>query len=190
MRGYAILITVVAHLGPIMLSEHRHYLTYFWLGGGVDLFFCISGFVIAKGMLKEKRNEFLLIYIPFLIRRFFRLWPAAFFWTLMVLLLSIFLNQRGSFDSFENNFITAVSAWFNVVNFRMVSCLYLSYGDCSIVASPLRIYWSLSLEEQFYFVFPILLFFLGDRRLAILISIAAVIQFFLYRPWPSPTWFF
>ncbi|WP_137885664.1 acyltransferase [Pseudomonas sp. 2FE] len=188
LRGYAILITVAAHFGFLVLPL-APYLEYFWLGGGVDLFFCISGFVIARGLFKRREHGFLAFYLPFLIRRLFRLWPAAVFWSVVVLILSIFFNKSGSFGSFESNLITAVASWVQVVNFKMVSCLHYEFAECS-VASPLRIYWSLSLEEQFYFVFPIFLFFLGNKKVAILAVLLAVVQIFLYRPWPSPLWFF
>ncbi|AXM95950.1 acyltransferase family protein [Pseudomonas plecoglossicida] len=188
LRGYAILLTVIAHLEPLVLplSAYTH---YFWLGGGVDLFFCISGFVIARGLLAKRESNFIRFYVPFLVRRFFRLWPAALFWSLVVLFLSFAYNQRNSFDTFEHNVLAAVAAWLQVENFRMVSCLYTEYVQCT-AASPLRIYWSLSLEEQFYFIFPVLLFFLGNRKIAILAAALAVSQMFLHRPWPSPLWFF
>ena len=188
LRGYAVLITILAHFGVLVL-QLAPYLDYFWLGGGVDLFFCISGFVIARGLLEKKEKKFLDFYLPFLIRRIFRLWPAAIFWSLVILLLSLFFNKHGSFDTFESNLLTAIASWVQVVNFKMVSCLYLEISQCS-AASPLRIYWSLSLEEQFYFIFPILLFFLGNRKIAVLAALMAVAQIFLYRPWPSPLWFF
>lgn len=188
LRGYAILITIFAHLAPL-LPHMEPYLVYFWLGGGVDLFFCISGFVIARVLFERERSSFLEFYLPFLIKRVFRLWPAAIFWSLIVLLLSLFFNARGSFDTFENNLFMAVVAWFQVVNFQMIFSLYFDLSQV-VVSSPLRIYWSLSLEEQFYLVFPVLLFFLGNRKIAVLALFLAMAQLFLYRPWPSPLWFF
>lgn len=188
LRGYAILITIFAHLGAL-LPHAEPYLVYFWLGGGVDLFFCISGFVIARGLFEREESSFFGFYLPFLIKRVFRLWPAAIFWSLVVLLLSLLFNERGSFDTFENNLFMAVAAWFQVVNFKMIFSLYYDFSQV-VIASPLRIYWSLSLEEQFYLVFPVLLFFLGNRKIAILALFLAVVQLFLYRPWPSPLWFF
>ncbi|CAN1599922.1 acyltransferase family protein [Pseudomonas mediterranea] len=188
LRGYAILLTVIAHLEPLVLTLNP-YLHYFWLGGGVDLFFCISGFVIAKGLLLKRDESFIRFYAPFLVRRCFRLWPAALFWSLAVLVISLIYNERKSFDTFENNLLSAVAAWLQVENFRMVSCLYSGYAQCT-AASPIRIYWSLSLEEQFYFIFPVLLFFLGNKKIAILAALLAISQIFLHRPWPSPLWLF
>jgi len=188
LRGYAIVLTVIAHLGTL-LPQVNPYLSYFWLGGGVDLFFCISGFVIARGLLKEDRANFFEFIIPFFIKRVFRLWPAAIFWSFFVLFCSYFFNKSGAFATFEQNLMTAISGWTQVVNFKIVSCAYFNFTECS-GGSPLRIYWSLSLEEQFYVLFPVLLFFLGDKKIVVLAFMLFVIQFFLYRPWPSPLWFF
>ncbi len=188
LRGYAIVITITAHFGTL-LPQLNPYLSYFWLGGGVDLFFCISGFVIARGLFKENKSNFIEFVIPFFIKRIYRLWPAAIFWSLFVLLCSYFFNKSGAFATFEQNLIVAISGWFQVVNFKIVSCAYFNFTECS-GGSPLRIYWSLSLEEQFYFLFPVLLFFLGNKKVAVLAFILFAAQFFLYRPWPSPLWFF
>lgn len=155
----------------------------------MDLFFCISGFVITRNLLEKKKHGFIEFTLPFLIRRVYRLWPAAIFWSLFVLFCSLFFNTSGAFATFEQNFITAVSAWFQVVNFKIVSCAFFHFTECS-GGSPLRIYWSLSLEEQFYMVFPAMLFFLGNKKVVALVSLFFVVQFFLYRPWPSPLWFF
>lgn len=188
LRGYAILITVIAHLGPIA-PPLIPYLAYFWLGGGVDLFFCISGFVIARSLFQAQREQLSAFYWPFLIRRMFRLWPAAIFWSLAVLLFTLFVNERGSFGDFRGNLAMAVASWIQVVNLKLVACLQYDLVSCAR-ASPLRIYWSLSLEEQFYFVFPLILFVLGNRKIAMLAAVLALGQMFLYRPWPSALWFF
>ncbi|NOR69585.1 MAG: acyltransferase family protein [Methylomarinum sp.] len=188
LRGYAIILTVVAHFGTL-LPQLNPYLSYFWLGGGVDLFFCISGFVIASILLVKSKDDFFELSIPFFIKRIYRLWPAAFFWSFVVLFFSLVFNNSGAFSTFENNFIVAISGWFQVVNFKIVSCAYYSFTECS-GGSPLRLYWSLSLEEQFYFIFPALLYFLGNKKVAVLALVFFVGQFFLYRPWPSPLWFF
>jgi len=188
LRGYAIVLTIIAHFGTL-LPQLNPYLGYFWLGGGVDLFFCISGFVIARSLLNKKRVSFIGFIFPFIIKRFYRLWPAAIFWSLFVLACSAIFNASGVFATFEQNFITAIAAWFQVVNFKIVSCAFLEFSECS-GGSPLRIYWSLSLEEQFYLVLPTMLFFFGNKKVALIAAVFFVVQFFLHRPWPSPLWFF
>lgn len=188
LRGYAILLVIIAHMEYLVLPLNPR-LQYFWLGSGVDLFFCISGFVIARGLFTRKESGFLEFYLPFLVRRVYRLWPAALFWTLVTIFLSLAFNKYKSFGSSTDTFLTAVASLFQLVNVRLVSCLYTDFVNCT-VSTPLRIYWSLSLEEQFYLMFPVLLFFLGNRKLVWLAAGLVVAQIFLYRPYPSPLWFF
>lgn len=188
LRGYAILLVIIAHMEYLVLPLNPR-LQYFWLGSGVDLFFCISGFVIARGLFTRKETNFLEFYLPFLVRRVYRLWPAALFWAFVTILLSLTFNKHKSFGSSTDTFLTAVASLFQLVNVRLVSCLYTDLVNCT-VSTPLRIYWSLSLEEQFYLIFPVLLFFLGSRKLVWLAAGLVVAQLFLYRPYPSPLWFF
>jgi peptidoglycan/LPS O-acetylase OafA/YrhL len=173
LRAYAIIITIIAHLG-YLIPLLNPYLSYYWLGGGVDLFFCISGYVIASNLFKIEMNKNNLII--FFVKRITRLWPAAIFWLLFVLLCSIFFNKSNYFGTFSGNL-------------NLVSCAYFNFTECSL-APALRVYWSLSLEEQFYIIFPILLLILGKKRIALFAIILVLIQIFLYRPWPSPLWFF
>lgn len=188
LRAYAVLLVLIAHMTYLVLPLNPK-LQFFWLGCGVDLFFCISGFVIARSLFERKEAGFLQFYLPFLIRRAYRLWPASLFWTFVTVVLVLGFNKHKSFGGTTDTMLTAIASLFQLVNVRLVSCLYTGYAECSI-SSPLRIYWSLSLEEQFYFVFPVVLFFMGNRKAALLAAIVAVSQVFLFRPYPSPLWFF
>lgn len=187
LRGFAIIIVVIAHLGH-MVPALDPYLTYFWLGGGVDLFFAVSGFVIARGLFRSDRATWIGFVIPFWKRRVSRLWPAMAFWAMVCLALSWGFNSSGQFSTFEKNIHAVVVALLQVVNFDLVGCLWLKAYECT--HSPLRIYWSLSLEEQFYLVFPLALYLLGIMRTAVAALCLALLQLFLVKTYPSPLWFF
>lgn len=190
LRAYAVLITMVAHLGSLFPSWITS-LAFFWLGGGVDLFFCISGFVITSSLLRQHaalQGGFLELAVPFWKRRVFRLWPASWFWIAFTLLCAGFFNRSGAFGSVWGNIDTAVSALMQVANLHLVSCAWLGASTCQ--ENALWPYWSLSLEEQFYAAFPALLFFLERRKLALVCAAFVAVQFFLVRTWPSPLWFF
>jgi len=189
LRAYAILITLVAHLGNLFPSWVPG-LSFFWLGGGVDLFFCISGFVITSSLIRQhagREGDFLRLAVPFWTRRIFRLWPAGWFWIAFTLLCAGLFNRSGVFGTVWGNIDTAVAALLQVANLHLVSCASLSASPCQ--ENALWPYWSLSLEEQFYAVFPVLIFFLGWRKLALVAVVLVAAQFFLVRTWPSPLWF-
>jgi peptidoglycan/LPS O-acetylase OafA/YrhL len=187
LRGIAVIIVVIAHLGHIVPALDP-YLGYFWLGGGVDLFFAVSGFVIARLLFRSERSDFIGFLIPFWKRRVSRLWPAMAFWALVCLALSLVFNASGQFSTVPKNVHAVAVALLQIVNFDLVGCLWLEAYECTY--SPLRIYWSLSLEEQFYIIFPVALFFLGIRRVAIAALCLALAQLFLDKTYPSPLWFF
>lgn len=109
--------------------------------------------------------------------------------SLVTILLSAIFAGQGTFASVWGNIEEATAALFQVVNLKMVLCAHYHVAEC-VTGSPIRIYWSLSLEEQFYLIFPTLLFFMGARRTALLALLLVLLQLFLYRPWPSPGWFF
>lgn len=86
LRGIAVAITFYAHVGASLFvwgdSTHKFLLQYLDFWAGVDLFFVISGFVIARDLLPRLRTaintqDFWRITIAFWIRRAFRILPSA-----------------------------------------------------------------------------------------------------------------
>jgi peptidoglycan/LPS O-acetylase OafA/YrhL len=189
LRAAAICITLAAHLGWIAPSL-MPYLGYFWLGGGVDLFFCISGFVITSSLLREmeKSNDFISVAMPFWIRRISRLWPASIAWAMIALAIAITFNRSGVFGPIANNIDFAIAGLFQIANLHIAACAATTSAfPCP--ESILGVYWSLSLEEQFYVIFPLLLIFVRRQHLILALCTAIAIQFFTLREWPSLGWF-
>lgn len=187
-RAYAIAITLVAHFGSL-IPEYYAWSGYFWLGGGVDLFFSISGFLITRSLLEslEANNSFFAYAKLFWIRRVFRLWPAAFFWSSIVLAVSVFFNVERSFGGRE----LVLNSWvFGVLNIENLYIYVCANQNPPCGGTPLWHYWSLSLEEQFYLLLPFFLFFIGRRKLLIWpCLIIAIYQATSVRPWGSLLWF-
>ena len=193
LRGVAILLTLGTHLSFLIVwgdTAIQWIAVSFWCG--VDLFFAISGFVIVRSLIADlpvNRNasEFVKFIIPFYIRRIYRLWPSAFLWLGITLMLSVVCNKSGAIGSFTVLWRDALAAILQVANFHISECIKI--GDCSKHLT-LSIFWSLSLEEQFYFVIPILIFFVPRKKLVFLLIFLTTAQFFLYRPTNSVAWFF
>ncbi|OXC71785.1 acyltransferase family protein [Caballeronia sordidicola] len=189
LRAVGIIYVLITHLGVFMpwdpkwqqvLFSHLQ----FW--GGVDLFFTVSGFVIMRSLLPvigvTKTERYWQQIGAFWVRRFYRLVPASWLWLFISIMLAIFYNEHGSFSSPALNLMDTVSQFFYMANWHSYFCAtQVSY--CGINAA----YWSLSLEEQFYFILPIAIFFLR-KRLFWLCCALIMIQFPLYRPIFSALW--
>ena len=145
LRSVAVLPVILFHAGFTVFS-----------GGyvGVDVFFVISGFLITTILLGDlERGEFSIL--RFYERRARRILPALF--TVMVVCvpfawaLMMPVELRGFGHS-----LAAVSLFISNVLFWQES----GYFDTSAEEKPLLHTWSLAVEEQYYLLFPVMLFFL------------------------------
>jgi len=120
---------------------------------GVDVFFVISGFVITAMLLREKRRTDTIDLKNFYVRRFYRLTPALAVMVGFTVIGSTFLMSPLWSQQLVTS--TAVGAMLLSANFAIAR---FSGGYFGIVAetNPLLHTWSLSVEEQFYLVFPVL----------------------------------
>jgi peptidoglycan/LPS O-acetylase OafA/YrhL len=126
-----------------------------WLDGaglvGVDLFFALSGYLITSILLGEWRQTGTLALTAFYRRRVFRIWPA-FLVFLAIVSGSALLRGANVGDQTQ----ATLAAVFSYMNWSHA----LGHGP----ASSLWHCWSLSIEEQFYLVWPALLLVLLSRR--------------------------
>ena len=144
LRAIAVLVVVTFHLWPNELT-----------GGfvGVDVFFGISGFLITSHLVREFESHGTIRLLNFWARRIRRLLPAAFF-VLGVSLMGTILFAPST-------------VWHQVIRAIQASALYFAnwqlaadsvdYFAAENIATPVQHYWSLSAEEQFYLVWPVLL---------------------------------
>jgi peptidoglycan/LPS O-acetylase OafA/YrhL len=121
---------------------------------GVDIFFVVSGFLISSHLLKELKGGS-LNFSRFYLRRARRLLPAS--------LLVLALTALGSylllpFAWQASNLKDAAAAAVYGVNWWLAASSVNYFADSGVV-SPVNHYWSLSAEEQFYLVWPALLYF-------------------------------
>ncbi|WP_243050006.1 acyltransferase [Dyella sp. RRB7] len=184
LRALAVIGVAVHHLQGVLfqpglqsLTALFHYADFWW---GVDLFFAISGFVIARGLLPQLGGErgagrYWPSWIgAFWIRRFLRLLPSAWLWLTLTLLAVFLFNKTGVFGSVEANLKATLAGVLNIANFRLADAMFRYEYGASFV------YWSLSLEEQFYLVLPVLLLVLR-RHVAWLLVAVFVAQALIFR---------
>lgn len=188
LRAIAIIFVLLQHLGNLFPWSSKGFEDFqrifqFWTG--VDLFFCVSGFVIALSLIPDlitERNapNYWKKIIAFWIRRAYRLLPSAWIWLIIVWLLSIFFNSTGAFGLPAKNFGDAIAGVLNIANIHFSQCRTLGV-QCGVNT----VYWSLSLEEQFYFIFPFICFIFG-KRLPLLLIMIIMFQIFMPRSWNDP----
>jgi peptidoglycan/LPS O-acetylase OafA/YrhL len=171
LRALAILLVIVCHY-PALLTEldlKWHAFAEGWWSG-VDLFFCISGFVIARALvdqLADRRDtDFWRGAGAFWIRRWYRIVPAAWLW---ILALALF-NAGTVFAGDRVFFSDALAALLNYANYHFYRCTLSTEVGCQ----NLHIYWSLSLEEQFYLLAPLLIWIFRRRTGQVALALAAV----------------
>jgi peptidoglycan/LPS O-acetylase OafA/YrhL len=154
LRAIAVTFVVVNHASPDLLP-----------GGyvGVDIFFVISGYLITKHLLDELRRTGRVRLGAFYARRAARLLPAALTVSAVALIVAWIVLP---FTRWSRLAQETLAANFYVENW-VLALKSVDYSALTESASPMQHYWSLSVEEQFYLVWPVLLtvvFALGVRR--------------------------
>ena len=146
LRAIAIVLVLVFHLDHNLLT-----------GGfiGVDVFFVISGFIITRNILAQ-REEGIFSFADFYKRRFVRLFPASAVTVLLTILGTIYIYGPDTVVDVGRSGLYALLSLANI-------WFWLNSGYFDNVSSqnPLLHMWSLSVEEQFYLVWPALLLFLS-----------------------------
>jgi peptidoglycan/LPS O-acetylase OafA/YrhL len=136
-----------------------------WPSGGfvgVDVFFVISGFLITGILLKEHDRTGTISFSGFYRRRVKRIMPAAVVTLAVTAALSFLLFNAGRAQQTLDDSIWGL---FFSANWHFAS-VGTDYFQASGPTSPLQHFWSLAVEEQFYFVWPwlmLLIFWLGGR---------------------------
>jgi peptidoglycan/LPS O-acetylase OafA/YrhL len=141
LRAIAVMAVVLFHFGVSTLS-----------GGyaGVDVFFVISGFLISSILMNDVESK-QFSFTQFYEKRVRRLFPALFATILVSTLVSYVLFMPEEFREFGQSVIGATTYLSNVFFW-----LKSDYFEGPSELKPLLHTWSLSVEEQFYLIFPIL----------------------------------
>lgn len=198
LRCVAIVFTLLQHV-HVLVPDSTAWMALlgkrlgFWTG--VDLFFVVSGFVIMCSLRpllarRERGEPVRRELLAFWVKRVFRLLPTAWFWLLVPLGLSPLLAGIGLMPPVEMMWRGVLSAMLNVENLVAGWCM-IEPREAAVCSSRLMSghYWSLSLEEQFYIVLPLLLVLLPRRSLLPLALAGILACVFIARPVFSLVWF-
>jgi peptidoglycan/LPS O-acetylase OafA/YrhL len=146
LRALAVVAVMLFHLWPHALP-----------GGfvGVDVFFVISGYVVTAAMVRDTSQPFGAFIANFYARRFRRIVPALVVCLCVTVGFSVaFIPDAWLSDSLRD---TGLSAFFGLSNFTLVSTND-GYFATRSEYNPFTHTWSLAVEEQFYLVFPVVLY--------------------------------
>ncbi len=170
LRALSVAMVFLAHTNGAMaqmIPAIPYWLYVFWGNSGVQMFFVISGFLITHLLLKEMNATGTISLKHFYLRRAFRIFPPFYAYLAVALVLTLLQVFPGEVKAF---FIAATYTW-----------NYLGGGS-----EILEHTWSLSLEEQFYLLWPAALILLGVKksiRLAIwvilLSPVSRILTYFL-----------
>lgn len=161
LRAIAVLFVIISHRFPKF-----HFTRSFPLGNyGVDIFFVLSGFLISRILflqIENSRNGKSSNYIiikNFILRRAIRIFPLYY-----SLIFFLYFTKGIIGDKIRDNFL-----WY-----FFYCANYLNYTENRWFGGLAHL-WSLSVEEQFYIVWPLLLVIVFKNRILILIILAICI---------------
>ena len=164
-RALAVLAVIIGHFNDKLLP-----------GGflGVDVFFVISGFVITLSLLNRQKMSFFHYILMFFTRRFKRIFPALIVCVLVTSIILIWIDTSPNESLFTG-------IW-SLVGF---SNLYLYFQQLDYFADSVKYNafthtWSLGVEEQFYLIFPFIVFFITKHKVFKNIDLATLFVFILF----------
>jgi peptidoglycan/LPS O-acetylase OafA/YrhL len=162
LRGIAILLVISFHYINNQLIHSTHFVgktlagvtAFGWVG--VDLFFVLSGFLIGSILIRNKNSN--NYFSAFYLRRIVRIIPNYY------LLLVVFFCIK-AIPYFADNYLLAgndvLSGW---SYFTLVNNFYMAHLN-NMGNGAMSVSWSICIEEQFYIVFPFIVYILKDKWL-------------------------
>ena len=162
LRAVAVALVVVYHLWPDAVP-----------GGfiGVDVFFVISGFLITALLLREIERTGTVSLLAFWARRARRILPAALATVFVCGLAVVALVPSSLWPQWIDEMRAST---LYVQNWQLASGAVDYFAVAENTPSPVQHFWSLSVEEQFYLLWPVVLLVTARSRRALLIGMAVL----------------
>jgi peptidoglycan/LPS O-acetylase OafA/YrhL len=152
LRAVAVVSVIIYHAFPSALP-----------GGfaGVDVFFVISGYLITGILLRSIASDTFSIS-DFYARRIRRIFPALAVVLAASFLIGWFVLPPREFMQLGKHILAGAGFVSNLVFWNEAG-----YFDTEAIEKPLLHLWSLGIEEQFYIVWPLIIWFVNRRRLSV-----------------------
>jgi peptidoglycan/LPS O-acetylase OafA/YrhL len=170
LRFYAFLGVFVCHALPFDPAFYRRFhlpLPLLWGAAaksgaaGVDLFFALSAFLITALLLRERQLNGAISLRRFYLRRILRIWPLYFLLIALAVVLSHTMANQHLPWYYVTGYLLFVGNWVHAV-----------FGRPESICSPL---WTVSIEEQFYFLWPVLMKVLTRRGMIVAATVTFVV---------------
>jgi len=140
----------------------------------VSLFFTLSGFLITTLLVREHQARGRIDLGAFWLRRLRRLMPVALLGLALAAVVARYTAREGALPGIAGDIRAAL---LNVANWRFAFSK-VTYADTISAPSPLKHYWSLAVEEQYYLIYPIIaIVALRRSRRAFAVALAAMAVF-------------
>ncbi len=162
LRAIAVIAVLIFHLGHLP----NGYL-------GVDIFFVISGYLITKILYLQAIGSNLRIK-NFYLKRIRRIIPLVSFFTLISLPIGFLLMLPDDFENLAQSVVATNLFSNNILQYLTTG----NYWDVVNEFKPLMHTWSLAVEEQYYFIYPFLFFFLKGKNLKYLGHVLILLTIF------------
>lgn len=191
LRAFAVLAVLFFHLNASFLP-----------GGftGVDVFFVISGYVVTRSLSSRTNESFAQLIAGFYSRRIRRIIPALILCLLVTTLFTVLFVPASWLSETTNK--VGLYAFFGLSNFALVY-FQDDYFSPRTEFNPFVHTWSLGVEEQFYFLFPLLIFlwfqcknrygnwlsFLGKQSFLLLAIFSFLVAIYLGRHYPDSAYY-
>ncbi len=177
LRGLAALFVLFFHLDFLSVFN-------LFSGGylGVDIFFVISGYVITLVIVYELKKKESFSILNFYIKRIKRIFPVLFFTLITSIFFAWLLLTPVKLIDFANSSISSALFLSNYVYYFAGQ----EYNNALSLSKPFLHTWTLSVEIQFYLIFPLVFIFLYkfNKKLLILIltllSLLSLLFFYIY----------
>lgn len=177
LRAIGVLLLIFYHLA---LINHPGIFIPTQFTTVVDLFFVISGFVISSVLVKQtietrdNKPHLVALIKSFYVRRIFRIYPSLWTVYFLVLFLSVMFIGGDWFSPPSNVIKISIQLLTSTYNFFNVSWPF------SMALGP---FWTLTIEEQFYLFYPLMLILLPTNRQRVIAIVSMILLItFVFRP--------